>query len=584
MTPAVAHSGELQRILSLPRRVWPTKDLEELTDSLTDIFRTPSGKMRLHPQQAVGLLEAGTEQGLFSPLGVGEGKTLLSFLLPAVFDAKRPMILCPSGMVEKTKDDYRELAVHWRLPPMPRVFGYQMLGLVQAKEVLEQYQPDLLIPDELQRLKNKRAAVTRVVARYMHNHPTTWFCGLSGSPMDKSVKDMFHLILWCLKTKAPVPFSVEDQEQWAEALDENVDPMMRRAPGALLSFCNAEERAKYPPHIAARHGFRRRLTETPGVVATVGEGVPVKATIHVREIRHRVAPETEKHFAKLRYEMKTPDEWELFSGAEVWQHAQELALGLYYVWNPRPPKEWLTARRNWNAYWRATVGKSRTFDSALHVANACDAGRLDSGGTLEAWRKLEPTFKPNVEAVWCDDYGLKVCRDWAAKEPGLVWTGHNLFAQRLALYTALPYYGAKGLDAKGNSIRHHKPGTSAIASIDACREGLNLQRIWSRNLVVQPPTSAAWWEQLMARTHRTGQEAKQVIVDVLIGCRENYDAVQSAIANAHAITAMTGKKQKLLMADIVLPPEHEIAALNTPRWNRTLGGTDAATSRPWMKE
>lgn len=576
--PSVPHSGEFQRVSSLPRRAWSLDDLASLTASLTSILRTPSGEQTLRHVQALALHDAGTEGGLFGPIGVGEGKTLITLLLAIVFGAERPLLLLPASLIEKTQRERRILSAHWRVPNTLRCFSYEMLGRVQAADELETYQPDALICDEVHKLKNRRAAVTRRVARYMYNRPHTKFAGLSGTVMDKSLMDFAHILRWALKLKAPVPLSNEDTEEWAEALDEGVDPMSRRRAGALLSLCNDEDRADLSgaalEHVAARRGFRRRMTETPGVVATIGDGEHIDASIYVRAIMHKVAPVTERNFLKLRGDGSTdfpgwvlPDEAPLNMAADVWRHAIELALGLHYAWDPLPPVGWRNARREWNAFVRATIGKSRTYDSELHVANGVDAGKLQDHGVLATWRALRPTFKANVVAVWHDSSALDVCAKWL-EGGGIVWTEHNLFAEALAKHAGVTYFGAKGYSSAGLYIEDAAPSSGVIASIDANREGKNLQKLWNRNLMVCPPSSAAWWEQVIARTHRPGQTEDEVIFDVLLGCRENFDACMKAIEGAKAIRDMTGKMQKLLIADVTFPEEWEIDAIRSPRWTR----------------
>ena len=569
MTLTVARTADFLRISSLPRRAWVAAELDRLAGDLTEILRTPTGTMSLRPVQALALHDAGIERGLFGSIGVGEGKTVISLLLPVVLQAERPLLLVPGGLIEKTQRDRAALSAHWRVPTHLRLLSYDLLSRVQAKEALNDYKPDLIICDEVHRLKNRRAAVTRVVARYMHASPLTTFCGMSGTVMSHSLKDFAHILNWALKLSSPIPHATEEIEEWAEVLDQTPNMFApTREPGALLDLCSAEERRSHPPVVAARHGFRRRLTETPGVVSTLGDGEHIGASIRLTGIMHAVADATESAFSKLRTEWRTPDEWELDTAIDVWRHAQELALGLYYVWNPRPPIDWLTARSNWGRFVRETIANSRTFDSELHVANGVDAGRLPAGAaTLDAWRTIRSAFEPNVEARWCDDSALSTCAHWLRK-PGLLWTEHNLFAERLAEVTGLPYFGAGGFSDAGAYIEDCKPGVSVIASVDANREGKNLQRLWSRNLVVCPPASAAIWEQMIARTHRPGQDADEVEFDVLLGCRENYDACTHALAGAQVIADVTGKRQKLLLADVTLPLENEIDAKREPRWQR----------------
>lgn len=519
--------------------------------------------MRLRPAQALALHDAGVYGGLFAPLGVGEGKTLLSLLLPVVLGAQRPMLLLPANLIEKTLREQELFSKHWRIPTSIRPFSYDMLGRVQAADELDNYLPDFLGCDEVHRLKNRRAAVTRRVARYMYRHPRTRFAAMSGTVMRRSIRDFAHIIRWCLKTGAPVPVTNEELDEWAEALDDGVDPLARRRAGALLELCTHEERAQ-PEHVAARHGFRRRLNETPGVVSTIGEGERVDCSIYVRGLQYDVEPVTEANLARLRATMQTPDDWQLMTAAEGWACAQQLALGLHYIWDPRPPDDWRAARKAWNQFVRATLTHSRTYDSELQVANACDSGRLDATA-LNAWRAVRPSYTPCVKALWHDSSALDACQKWM-QSPGIVWTEHAFFAAELSRRTGVPYYGAKGHTITGEYVEDADPKRPAIVSIDANREGKNLQGIWSRNLLVCPPSGADWWEQVIGRTHRPGQTADEVIVDVLLGCRENYDACVKALEGARAICDVTGKTQKLLIADVSLPSEVEMSRLTTPRW------------------
>jgi hypothetical protein len=566
---SVRNTPELQRVLTIPRR--RLADQPSLAAELTDLLRTPTGTMRLREVQGQALQEIGTQGGLFGPIGVGEGKTLITLLAPYILDAKRPLLLLPAGLIEKTNRERAKLAQHWRIPTNLRLMSYEILGRVQSVDVLEEIrkggiEPDLIICDEVHKLKNRRAAVTRRVIRWMHEHPDTRFVALSGTIMRKSLTDFAHILRWCLKDNAPVPRTVEETEEWALALDDQVSDEARFDPGALLRFTTPEDGDE--PTTAARRGFQRRLLETPGVVSAT-QGERVDCSIYVRAKPYEMSRVTSEHVLKLRTDMVTPDDWELMTGAEVWMHARQLALGFHSIWSPRPPEPWRRARKAWNRFVRDVLSRSRTLDSPDHVARAIDDGRLPEGkAVLDAWRAIRDTFRPNVVAVWHDDSALKVCAEWMRK-PGVVWTEHVPFAERLAQMTGAQYFGAKGLTSRGESIEDEKvldPRRSIIASIDANREGRNLLTRWNRMLMVSPSAGSDEWQQSIARLHRPGQTADEVEIDVLLGCLEHADAFRKAYAGAEVVRDTMGEEQKLLLADITWPSDNEIASYRGPLW------------------
>ena len=205
----IRHTPELSRILELPRRraeEWRS----ELTEQFSDALKTPAGKMQLRPAQALLLHDIGTYGGGFCMADVGQGKTIPSLLAPYVLESQRPLLVLRASLIRKTRDEMEELRKHWRIPNNIYLYSYEMLGRVQAYRELEVYQPDLIVADETQWLKNRKAAVTRRVARYMHDHPETRFVALSGTVMKKSLMDFAHVLRWCLKDGAPVPKTVEE--------------------------------------------------------------------------------------------------------------------------------------------------------------------------------------------------------------------------------------------------------------------------------------------------------------------------------------------------------------------------------------
>jgi hypothetical protein len=567
----VERTREIVRIAALPRRAWTDEAAAQLAAMLTRELKTPDGTMTLRPVQAIALYEAMEVGGVFGPMRVGSGKTLVTLLLPQVLDAKRPILLLPAALIDKTWHDYKQLAKHWRLATNLQMISYEMLGLVQSARKLEYIRPDLIVADECFYLKNRRAGRTRRVVRYMHDRPETRFVALAGTIMKASVSDFAHLLRFCLKATAPIPATDDEVAAWADALDEKVNPLARRQPDALLAL------GPVPPDAddtitAARRVFQSRLLETAGVVAS-SKTDGVTCSLRITALEYQPAQITEQHIGNMRHGIEdgcggylvppwsTPDGWTFSQPLEFRMYLRQLALGFHSVWDPRPPSAWITARRNWATFVSATLADSKTLDTELQVANAVDAGRLRTP-TLAEWRAVRGTFTIQPADVWHDDTALQVCAEWMDKHKGLVWCEHIFFARRLSQLTGATYYGANGMSDRGQSITLVQAGDPIIASVQANSTGRNLQ-MFCHNLITSCPTSAATMEQLIGRTHRDGQEADEVTVDFLLGCREHYDAFHRALDSARAAADTLGHDQKLLLADLCLP---NISNRKGPLW------------------
>ncbi len=408
----VERTREVARIAALPRRVWTEEASAQLAAMLTRELKTPGGSQSLRPVQAIALYEAMEVGGLFGPIRVGGGKTLLTLLLPLVLEARRPILLLPAALVEKTWRDYEALREHWRLPTNLQMISYEMLGLVQSAGKLDYIEPDFIEADECHFLKNHAAGRTRRVTRYMREHPETRFAAVSGTVMKASVKDFAHMLRWALKTSAPIPSSDDEIATWADALDEKVNPLARRQPGALLDLDTTAPRQEPVATsdffdmargrtTVARQVFQSRLLQTRGVVASQRTD-GVTCSLRVASLEYEPAAITSSHIDIMRNGVKdatsgeyvtrpwsTPDGWSFSQPFEFRMYLRQLALGFHSVWDPRPPMTWITARRDWAAFVRDTLSESLDLDTELQVANAVDGGRLRSGKSLlAAWRAV----------------------------------------------------------------------------------------------------------------------------------------------------------------------------------------------------
>lgn len=554
---SVRLNDEMRRVEQIPRRDWSADDAKSLTQTLTELLRTPNGEMALRPVQAIALAEIGMRNGLFGIIRVGAGKTLLSLLAPNVVDAKRPLLLIPAKLVAKTQRDTAALSAHWMIPKA-HIMTYEWLGRAQAANALEDYRPDIIVCDEAHKLKNKSAAVTRRVARYMKAYPTTKMVVMSGTITKRSLHDYAHLIRWALKTDVPLPDGYNDLELWADALDERKGLLRRADPGALRVLCNPEENQMWPtnPREWARRAYRRRLVETSGVVSTQETGVD--ASIGVNGEEPPSSAVIDEAFELLRKNWETPDGWPLADALQIYRHAREITLGFFYRWEPRPPRAWLEARKTWCAFVRETLSHSRALDSELQVKR-----QFPAATELLAWEKVRNTFKPNTVPVWLDTSVLDYCKEWLESENGILWTEHVLFAKRLSAETGTAYYGSGNV---GDSEKHSK-SRPMILSIEAGREGLNLQA-WSSNLVVSPPPNGERWEQLIGRTHRDGQEADEVTFDVAGFSIEHVEAFWQARSDAAYVESSLGSPQKILIADHNFPSVADVVLRGGARWRK----------------
>lgn len=555
---AVAQTQDFLRIKNLPTRT--AQDLDVLAREMTEALRAPGGTLSLRPLQALALYELMQTKGAFCALGVGTGKTLIFLLAPVVLGLKRPLGILPASLLEKTERERAEYAKHFKVDRAMQLFSYEMLGRENAANLLEVRRPDGLITDESHRLKNPKAACTRRVSRWMKDHPDTMFVSMSGTMSKKSVRDFAHLLRWSLGAEnAPIPQTEGELEEWANCLDERVQPLQRVRPGALVHLApnvDAEDELS-----KARRCFQERLTTTPGVICSLNGTAP-DCSLYIEGQIYGVNEATEANFQTLRGKWETPDGWALSEASEVWAKARELALGLHYVWDPRPPDEWLAARRAWAKFVRETLSHSRTLDSEKQVASACEKGELDDSD-YRAWKALEPTFKINQKAIWHDDSALELCAKWLHKEKGICWVQHTFFGRELARRTGLSYFGQNGLDDKGANILDAKG--PIIASIAANGTGKNLQR-WHKNLIASCPTGGDIVEQLIGRTHREGQTADEVEVEILLGCIEHVEAWERAQAEAIMARDMFGAPQRVLFGDVVMPPTGH---LKGARWTKT---------------
>ncbi len=191
--------------------------------------------------------------------------------------------------------------------------------------------------------------------------------------------------------------------------------------------------------------------------------------------------------------------------------------------------------------WVAPGGPLATWDSSVE---------LPSGEVVQAWpawAAIKDKVDPDPRTKWVDDFLINACVEWGKKNIGIIWTEHKDFGRRVAKALGTEFY-----DGGGKDPETEKGNRSIVCSIKANAEGLNLQKIFYKNLVAHPPTAGLIWEQLLGRTHRQGQRQPEVECDIFLHTQECRRAFETARRRANYIQITTRTPQKLCLATIDL--------------------------------
>lgn len=589
---AVAHSHDLARILELPRRTLDPAD-GRFAQKWTRLLRNSTPTVGctceadwgfcihdLLPIQGSGCEEGNLARGLLGLLGVGSGKTGLDILLPLVVPECRVALLLipPNLKAQFLQRDFPQWSRHFRVPnlaggrtfeagiPVLHVVAYSELSNAKATDLIKRVRPDLIIADEAHNISRRDAARTKRFLRHFTDFPKTRFVALSGTLTSRSLQDYAHLAGLALHEGSPLPLHWPTVEEWAGAIDAEKTTTIAAPIGALRKLCNPGE------HV--REGFRRRLTETSGVVATQ-EGV-LGTSLYLQERTLKVPACVDAALQGVRMTWQRPDGEELTDALTKAAVCRQLACGFYYRWiwprgEPLPVREtWLKARRDWHREIREKLKHSREhMDSPLLLTRAAARWHegfneiTDEGRKVEhpphtkhrmtwasdcylEWQRVKESAEPQTEAVWVDDYLIQDAGAWAQANVGLVWYTHAAFGERLASQAGLPFFGP-GNEANVALLKE-RGDRSIVVSAKAHATGKNLQA-WNHNLICNPSTSGKDWEQLLGRTHRTGQRADEVFAEVYRQTEEMREALDQAMRDARYVAQSTGQQQKLIYAN-----------------------------------
>lgn len=605
----VGASQDLTRILALPRRPVPsTVDAQRTIDTVMDHFQlrraNPACECRakfkrdcilsLNLIQAWSLVEMHTQDGLLGAIGVGHGKTILDLLAPMVLrGAATVCLLVPVKNMRGLLHDWELVGQHFHMPsivmhdstnvsriipgrPVLHVLPYSRLQQPTASEYLQNnIKPDAIVADECHKLKRAQCATTGRVLRYFRDNPKTKFCGWSGSLTDKSIKEYSHLAALALRHGSPLPIVQEVVDDWARALDPPALGAVNCPEGALIALCEPGE------HV--RSGFRRRLTETPGVVSTSVAAVSARLEI----LEHKPPPmpaSVEAALTALRNDWVRPDGAEFADALQRHACALQLACGFFYRHRFPPIKgvpqkvtdilSWQDARRDWCSEVRHAIrNRKEHFDSEALARNAAErawghrpvaAGNklpVWKASSFPRWRELEHTVAHVPETVWIDDWLARDVANWARDNRGIVWYSQAAFGVRVAEISGLALHtgGPEAEQLIERFVKSDDPTPASIicslGSHGTGRDGLQFK--FDDQLVANFPSSNQECEQFLGRLHRFGQKADTVRCRFLRHTPEVNRATNQALRRAGYVESTWGQAQKLNLGGVEALDEEE---------------------------
>lgn len=401
--PPVEDSADLRRVLAIRRRkcditdpiaaqLWTKFLRRERTTPCDCVARWGFCITDLRPAQGWALENAMDARGLFSALGVGDGKTGIDILLPlAIPGVKRAVLLIPPNLKPQfLSRDYPQWSAHFKTPqlagatgpwldgwPVLHVVTYSELSSAKNSDLLKRLNTDLVIADEAQNLADPNSARGGRFLRSFGDKPSMMFTAQSGSFTSKSIKQYAHFLALALRENAPVPLHPPVVDRWALAIDagDKLNPYPCE-PGELLQLCGPEEAGIENQQDRARAGFSRRLYETLGCIATSDPNLP--GTLEILERKPPPIPkEVSDAISHTIKEEERPDAEKLQTPLEISAVTRRLSAGFYYRW--RFPK---------------VAGGNCPEHSAFN--SACPPCNVQRGVVVEKWRAARKKWRGEV--------------------------------------------------------------------------------------------------------------------------------------------------------------------------------------------
>lgn len=558
---------ELDRIRALAsHRVVPSQEWLDLAHAG---LRQPGSDWSLFDHQAECLHTAWACGGLVGDLPVGSGKSLVSLLIPSVCELRRPLLLVPASLERRMPDELRMYRKHWRLPGCT-VKTYETLSRDKdangLSTMLSRLRPDGIICDEAHYLTNRKAGVTRKFLKHLQANPDIKVYILSGTLVRNDVTDFAHLCAHALRELSPLPHYRDHKGElkaWSQATSPSAGVEHSHLTAARwgLDKLGPDRSERWPRRVVGE-----RIRSSPGYVSTDTnydgplrlEGVDLEPSDACLEAIADAEQGRYPDGTELPQQLNQDTGEMIYSPLAMWRLVQELCCGYWSTWDPRPPDEWLDARRAWHSHRQKMLDLNPQYDTPEAVKYAVEAGRIKGAQLLREWQRIKPTYTYDVVPHWIDKHCpvMEYAAEYLRKGTGrLVWTRHRQVAEVLSEQTGCGAY-ADGQGTGGRPMIERAGGKNSIVTIDANSRGRNLQYGWCDNLLLTIPANGGDHEQILGRTHRYGQT--RPVVSRYVFVRESHRrALARAYADADAQDDLQTMIPKLIMAQGNLRQEVE---------------------------
>ena len=578
--------NEIQRVLGLPM----VRDGGGIVRD-SAYYRRPDAPLyegkpaSLKQTQLYGLSAIGAGQGAVLSIGVGGGKTLISLLAHHEMpQTKRRVLLVPPALRVKTGNDYAQWNVYFHLDPNIDVIGYSDLSKMDGTNLLERLTIDqgykeeeiLIIADEAHELANFSAARTKRFVRFFEKHPGARFVAMSGTLYNRKLEDMAHLAEIALRGGSPIPYTgTGELSAWSECIATRgrpgdldwatTAPLCDWAGHPISTSMGAKEK-----HQRCIDSFADRFQSTKGCFKPADDSPPMSLRFHIQTPTPPLPIQEALQRVREGFHVDSDEMYQ--SDALQVLDARRVALGCYYyldwslVGRRTPDTFWLERRAAWAAEVRSELESNAAegYDSPGHVARRADIC-LERGNVYHLpqsllnaradWLPIKDRYNLDDfrRTRWLDEYLVDWAVEWLKHQQGsaILWYGSKAFEGALRK-KGVTVYG------QGEEIPTKKAHPCA-ASYHVHGTGKNLQA-WHKQAIIDVPSSGKKVEQLLGRTHRTGQKADVVETTFVIPTKEHLDALKSAIADARGVSSLMRQVQRLLIGDWVddLPHKRDL--------------------------